>query len=214
MSHLKKIAMPRSWPLPRTGTKYIAKARPGIKQDQSLPILVVLRDMLKIATTRSEIKKILYVKEVLVNGKIIGDDKSPVGFFDVITIPKLKKSYKIIFSKKGKLGIEEAKESENKISKVIGKTILPGNKQQINLLDGNNILSKEKVKVNDSVIFSLKNKKIIKIVPLREKAEVYIIAGKHIGEKGTIEKIENKNAIIKIEKKSVNIGLGNIFVMD
>ena len=214
MSHLKKIAMPRSWPLKKTGTKYIVKARPGIGNGTSIPILLVLRDMLHVASTRSEVKQIIFMKDVMINGRVINDDKFPAGLFDIITLHKLKKSYKIIFLKNGKLGIEESKEAENKISKVIGKKILKGNKQQINLLDGSNILSKEKVKVNDSIIFSLKDKKLVKVMPLKEKADVYIIGGKHIGEKGTIEKIDARQAIIKIEKKSVNIQLNNIFVMD
>ena len=152
------------------------------------------------------------MKEIFVNGKAIHDYQFPVGIFDTVTLPKMKKSYKILFSKNGKLEAKEAKETETKVNKIVGKKILPGNKQQINLFDGTNILSKEKVKINDSVLFSLKDKKIVKIIPLKEKAEVYIINGKHLGETGTIDKIENNESIVQIGKKSVNIKLNNIFV--
>lgn len=213
MSHLKRIAMPKSWPIQRTGTKYIAKARPGRKTEFSIPILIVLRDMLKLADTKNEIRKIISMKEILVNGKTISDYKFPLGLFDVIAINSIGKSYKIIFSN-GKMNAEETKEADKKVCKVIGKKILNSKKQQINLFDGGNVLSNEKIKVNDSVVLSLKDKKISRIIPLKEKANVYIMGGKHIGEKGMIEKIENNQAIVKIGKHDVNIKLNNIFVIE
>jgi small subunit ribosomal protein S4e len=213
MSHLKRIAMPKSWPISRSGTKYIAKVRPGRKDEFSIPALIVLRDMLNVADTKNEIRKIISMKEIIVNGRTISDYKSALGLFDVITLNSLGKSYKIIF-RNGKMGVEETKETDKKICKIIGKKILSGKKQQINLFDGRNIISNEKVKVNDSVVLSLKDKKITKILPLKEKADVYIIGGKHIGEKGIIEKIEANQAIIKIGKNDVNIKLGNIFVIE
>jgi len=213
MSHLKRIAMPRSWPMPKTGTKYLVKARPGRKNEFSLPLLIVLRDLLDIVKTKSEAKKVLFMKEVSVNGKIVGDYKFPVSIFDIISIPKMKKSYKIIVKENGKLGIEETKD-ETKLSKVIGKTILSGKKTQINLFDGNNMLSNDKIKINDSIVMSLKDKKIVKILPLKEKARVSIIGGKNIGKEGIIEKIEDNQVIVNIEKKDVNIRLNNILVIE
>jgi len=213
MSHLKRIAMPKSWPISRSGTKYITKVRPGRKDEFSIPALIVLRDMLNVADTKNEIRKIISMKEIIVNGRTISDYKSALGLFDVITLNSMGKNYKIIFRNR-KMDVEETKETDKKICKIIGKKILSGKKQQINLFDGRNIISNEKVKVNDSVVLSLKDKKITKILPLKEKADVYIIGGKHIGEKGTIEKIETNQAIIKIGKNDVNIKLGNIFVIE
>jgi len=212
MSHLKRIAMPKSWPMPKTGTKYIVTPMPGRKKEFSLPILIFLRNMIKIANTKNEVHKILSMKEILVNGKAISSHKFPVGLFDVISIPKIGKNYIILFKNK-KMWFDETKDIEKKICKVIGKKTLSGKKQQINLFDGRNILSNEKIKVNDSIVLSLKDRKIAKILPLKEKAEVYIIGGKHLGEKGTVEKVLNNDALVNISKKSLNIKLSNILVI-
>lgn len=213
MSHLKRIAMPKSWPIRRTGTKYLAKARPGRKSEFSIPALIVLRDMLHTAETKNEIRKIISAKEISVNGRTIDDYKFPLGLFDVLSINSIGKSYKIVFSN-GKLSAEETKETDKKICKVVGKHILAGKKQQINLFDGGNVLSNEKVKANDSIVLSLKDRKIVKVIPLKEKANAYIMGGKHIGEKGVIEKIEGNQAIVKIGKNDVNIKFENIFVTE
>lgn len=211
--HLKRKAMPRSWPVPKTGTKYVVKARPGRKEDFSLPLLILVRNILKMAKTKNEVQKILNGNEIIVNSKIAKDVKAPLGLFDTISIPKIGKSYKMVFSKNGKFDIEETKEPDTKICKVTGKTALKGKKYQINCFDGRNILSNEKIKVNDSVLFSFKDKKIIKVIPLKEKAHAYIIIGKHKGEKGTIEKIEGNSITVGIDKKPVNIQIENIFVV-
>jgi small subunit ribosomal protein S4e len=209
--HLKRINTPKTWPIPKTGTKYIVSAEPGRRKKYSVPILIVLRDMLNLGDTKNEITKILSMKDVLVNGRAVTSHKLPVGIFDVISIPKIGKNYMIIF-KNRKIGIEEAKESGTRICKVIGKKMLAGKKQQINLFGGNNVLSNEKIKVNDSVALSLKDNKIAKVIPLKENAEIYIIGGSHLGESGTIEKLENSNAVVKIGKQNINISLKNIFV--
>jgi small subunit ribosomal protein S4e len=214
MSHLKRLAMPKTWPIPKTGTKYLAMAMPGRRKKFSIPLVIVLRDILKIANTRNETQKILSMKEVLVNGKIVRDHKMPLGLFDIISIPKLGKNYVVIFNEHKKISLEETKNIDQKIYKVVGKKILAGKKQQINLFGGVNILSNEKLKVNDSIIVSLKDNKILKVLPLKEKARLYVMGGKHLGEKGTIEKIADNEVIANIEKKQVNIKTENLIVTE
>ncbi len=50
--HLKRTATPRAWPIPKTGTKYIVSADPGRRKRYSVPILIVLRDMLNLGDTK------------------------------------------------------------------------------------------------------------------------------------------------------------------
>ena len=76
------------------------------------------------------------------------------------------------------------------------------------------MLSNEKVNINDSILLSLKDKKVVKVLPLKEKARVFIMGGKNIGKQGIIEKIEDNQAIVNIEKKNVNIRLNNILVIE
>ena len=214
MSHLKRISIERSWPLPRKGTKYLLKAYPGKKAEISMPLGIILRDVLKIANTRKEVKAVLHNKEVSIDGKIITEEKFPIGIFDILVLKKLNKNFLVTLNENGKISLEEIAEQETrqKICKIAGKKILKKGIQQINCIDGKNFISKEKINTNDSAVINFKENKIVKILPLKVGAEVLIIGGEHIGEKG---KIIEKNEKIKVQVKNKNfeIHLKNIYVI-
>jgi ribosomal protein S4E len=98
--------------------------------------------------------------------------------------------------------------------------MLKGKKQQINFSDGRNLTSNFECKINDSAIINFKDKRIEKCLPMKEKAKVAIILGKHIGEKGIIEKIDinKKIAKIKVEGdgkgKEVNVLIKQFIVIE
>lgn len=211
--HLKRMAMPRSWPFPRKGYKYVTKPLPGKKIEYALPICVILRDTLKICATKKEAKKILLAKEVLVDNKIVKNASFPVGLFDIVALPRINKYYRVEFSKKGKLCIKEIPENEayTKPCKIIGKKVLKKSKTQINLYDGKNFLYGEGG-VNDSVVVDLKQNKILKLLPLKEGALVYIIRGKYAGVKGQVIEREKNFVTIK-DSKQIKTVDANVFVI-
>ena len=52
---LKRRASPRSWTTPRKGTKWLKRPAPGPHaQDQSIPLLLVLRDLRHVVTSTRE----------------------------------------------------------------------------------------------------------------------------------------------------------------
>jgi small subunit ribosomal protein S4e len=67
--HLKRNQASKRWPIPRKGTKYVAV--PLHNKHNSIPIVIVLRDLLKIGKSKKEIKKILLENKIKINGKII-----------------------------------------------------------------------------------------------------------------------------------------------
>lgn len=213
MSHLKRQKVPKEWPTKRKGSAFVIK--PTSKK--GIPCLVVLRDLLKIAKTRKEVKKAIHNKLLLLNNKLIRDEKIAMSLFDTLSILPSKKYYKITLSKYGKFALEEIKEEEanKKIVKITNKKTLKGKKTQLNFLDGQNIISDLKCSVNDSLIINFKEKKIEKILPLKEKANVIIFAGKHAGEKGQIEEIDKKKKIcvIKEGKNKINILIKQLMVI-
>ena len=216
MRHMKRHKTPKNWPIPRKGTKFVV--RPNFGNEKGMPILIILRDVLKIAKTRKEAKKALHAKNVLVNGKIIKDEKNPAMLFDVITIIPSKKNYRLELSENGKFKLEEIKtnEADKKVAKIIGKKTLKGKKMQLNLSDGRNLLSDIKCKVNDSVLIDLKSKKISKCLELKEKANVAVIAGKHSGEFGKIESIDEKTKMASIVKgkDQINVLIKQLMVVE
>ena len=99
--------------------------------------------------------------------------------------------------------------------KVIGKKLLPNKKQQINLTNGKNLLTSEKVNVGDFVLIGDENK-IVKVIALKKDVEVIAIKGKHIGKEGKIKDIikegENTLAIlITPSKEEVKVNIKNLF---
>lgn len=207
MSHLKREAVPKNWPIERKGTAFVVRSMLG--SSESLPLLIILRNLLKVAENRKEVKKMIHLKSILLNGRQVRDEKQGVMLFDVITLIPSNKNYRLTILKNGKYDVQEIKESEGqtKISKVIDKKMLKGKKVQINLSDGKNFISNIKCAVNDSLLISIKNKKIEKCIPLEENAEVMVFAGKHSGEKGKIEKIDKEKRIVEINtgKEKINV---------
>ena len=203
-------------PVPRTGTKYMAV--PSHNQTESMSLILVMRDILKLVKTKKELKKILNEKKILVNGKIVKETNYPVTLFDSLAIPSVKKFYRV--NLKNKYELTPASESTvgNRIYEVIGKKILPGKKVQLNLSQGRNVISSEKINVGNYVVVDFAKNKITKVISLDKGVEVIVIAGKHSGAEGKIKEIltsgEQKVAVIKTHKEEIKSNVKNIFVKE
>lgn len=216
MAHLKRRSIPKRWPIPRKGTKYIIRSNFNLKR--GIPILVILRDILRIAQNRKEVKKALHAKKILLNTKITRDDKNTAMLFDTISIISSKKHYKLELTSNGKFKLTEIteKEAPYKIAKIINKKTLKKKKVQLNLWDGKNYFSGLDCRVNDSVLINLKDKKIEKCLPLKEKSKVIVFRGKHSGKEGIIRKIkaERKMASITIGKENINVLIKQLMAIE
>jgi small subunit ribosomal protein S4e len=197
-THMKRHTVPKIWGLPRKGTTFVIK-----NNTKGVPILVVLRDYLGLAQNRREVKKAIHKKDLMVSNKLVADEKKPVELFDTITIIPSKKNYRLSLGENGKYTIEEIaeKDAKSKVSKVIGKKSIAGKKTQINLLDGRNYLSDVKCNVNDSVIIDLEKNTISKVLPVKEKAEVLVIGGKHSGARAKITKLIPERKMVEVDTK-------------
>lgn len=199
--HLKRQKSPKRWPITRKGTTFVV--RPKSKLNNGIPMLIILRDMLKLGENRREIKKAINVRNILLNTKPIIDDRIAVSLFDTITIVPEKKSYRLELNETGKFVVHEIKEAESgkKVAKIVDKKILNGGKVQLNMNDGSNFISDLKCNVNDSIVIDFKKKKAEKCLPMHEKAKVFVFDGKHTGKRGTIEKIDLKNKMAEVNYK-------------
>ena len=214
--HLKRHEVPKSWPIYRKGTKYII--RPDSNLESGIPLLVILRDMLNVVQNRKEARRVIFLKQILMNNKVPRDEKNPVLLFDTISLIPHKKSYRLDLSEKGKFELKEINEAEanKKISKVMDKKVLKGKKTQLNFQDGRNVLSNEKCMVNDSVLLNFKEKKIEKCLPLKENSKVVVFAGKHSGKRGNIKSLDKEKKIVEMEtenKEKINVLLKQIMVV-
>ncbi len=218
MAYLKRQKIGKFWPVPRKGTKYLAVATHNKKE--SIPLVVVLREVLKFVRNKKELKRLLNEKQIMINHKEIRETNYPVCLFDIISFPEIKKNYKVSLSEHKKMIFEEVsdKESETKIYKVINRKILPKGKIQLNLIQGKNIITDEKVKIGDSVVLNLKENKIVKTIPLEKGGTAFALKGKHTGSSGKIIDIMERGGkkIAKIESKGkrINVWTKNIIVVE
>ncbi len=195
--------------MPKKEKKWVVRPRPGPhKKFECIPLLILLRNVLKIVDLGRDAKKIIKSGEVFVDGRPRKDHKYPVGLMDVVEIPKMKKIYRVIVTKKGLELIEiPKKESKLKICRINGKSLLKGGNVQLNLHDGRNLMinvknpkkPKEDVyKTGDSVLLELPNQKIVNHVKM-EKGNLAIITGGQ--NKGNLVKIKE---IIRIRGREPN----------
>lgn len=218
---LKRKPAPRFWPIHRKEFTWVVKPSPGPHPLQkALPLAVILRDILGLAQTRKEAKTIVSQGKVYVDGKIRREDNFLVSLMDVITIPDVNKSFRILPSVKGLiLHPIDKEEASFKLCRIENKAVTEKGRVQINLNDGSNIL----VKVADSknpqedvyttletLKISLPERQIAEHVKMNEGSFAIITGGKNIGKQGKIVEIEEtkakkrRNAFVTIEDTKGN----------
>ncbi len=193
--HLKRLRAPKFWKISKKASKWVTKPRPGPhKTFESIPMLIVVRDIFELADDAKEAKSIIKMHEIFVDGKHRKDHKYPVGLMDVVSIPKLKKNYRVVSTKNGlELMETSTKDAKKKIFKIVGKRSVKGNKFQLNFHDGKSLFVNKtegsKYNTGDSVVVELESKKITKLLKLDKGNLVMITKGKNIGLWGRIEEV-------------------------
>ena len=192
--HIKRLAMPKAWTIPKKAHIYATKQRPGAHSvATSLPATIILRDMLKVCDTAREAKKIVANRDLVVNGKAVKDAKTPIGLMDTVSLPKTGKNYRVVLTAKGRLTIVEIPEANAKwiMARVENKTKIAGGKLQLNLSGGRNvIIDANKLKTGDSVKLDTEKNEIIGEYPLAKGATVLVVKGSHAGQIETVDSVE------------------------
>ncbi len=189
--HIKRMAAPSSWAVPRKTSHWVTKpsAGPhGIKE--SMPLLSVVRDMLKLCDNSREARFIIGSRQITVDGKVVTDYKYPVGLMDVVTVAKTKQSYRMLVDYKSKLKLVQIEDIEKdwKLARIDDKTVISKGKVQINLHDGRNVLlPKDQYKTGDVLKIELPSQKIVKAFRLEKGNLALLIGGSHPGTVQTIE---------------------------
>jgi small subunit ribosomal protein S4e len=184
--HLKRLNAPDSWHIAKKTTKFITKTAPGPHNANAMPIAVWLRDHMGLARNLKEVKQILHQNDVIINGRPCRDAKVGIGIFDIISLPKINKFYRILRDKNGRhVSIEiDAEAAKTRLCKVKNKTIVSGGKVQLNMRDGANLLADNIYKTGDSIVLSLESGTRFKIVdhfPFAIGNMAMVIGGRHSG---------------------------------
>lgn len=194
--HQKRHNTPTRIPIKRKGTKYVVRAINN--PTESVPVIIAVRDMLKIARTGKEVNELRKEKILKINGRTVIDGKEGVQLFGVLSVGD--KNYRLSLLPTNKFFFEETKDATKRVSKIIGKRLVDGGKVQINLYDGTSVIGKSEMKVGDSLYVD-NSQKIVKHVSLSAGAEVFIIAGKYTGISGKAKAVDAGKVVITLEDK-------------
>lgn len=192
--HLKRLSAPRSLKIHRKESVWTIRPSAGTHSlDQSIPLGIVVRDYLNLADNQKETKRIIANGEILVDNVVRKNYKFPCGLMDVISIPKLKQNYRLLFDQRGKLSLVPIKPSDAgwKLCRIENKSVIKGKQTQLNLHDGQNkIVKKDEYKTGDVIKLSFKDKKIDDTFKFEKGTVSIIIGGSHIGEVANIQDFE------------------------
>ena len=192
--HMKRLAAPKTLRIHRKGRTWTTKPSPGPHPtNQSIPLLTLVRDYLSLCDLQKEARHIISNGDILVDGQKRKNHKFPCGFMDVISIPVMKKDFRILFDRKGKLTLVpiSTAEAEWKLCRIQDKSIISKGKIQLHLHDGNNtIVEKDQYKTGDVLRIAFADKKILDVYPFKKGTVSMITGGGHVGEIANIETIE------------------------
>lgn len=199
---LKRLNTPKFVQIKRKHGKFFIKASPGSHPSRfCLPLLHIVRDMLKIADSHREAKKLIGLGYFKVDGRIVKDKSYPVGLMDVLSIEKMNQFYRILPDSHYGLILHDIPEEESvyKLCRIVNKSTIKGGHIQLNLHDGRNILIKVKDPRNpkedvykrmDVLKISIPEQEIVKQIKFKEDNLAIILSGKNIGQVGTIKTIK------------------------
>lgn len=189
---MKKYSVPKSWKIEKRDETWVTSPDSPHEKEKSIPINVLLRDVIGLVDKTREVKRILANGDLKVDGRTIRDHSYGVGLLDVVSIPKADFYLRVSIDNKERLKFIEISEEESKekICKIEDKRNVSGGEYQLNLHDGKNIRLKEadKYSPNDSLLIKLPNQEIRKHIKFEEGNLALVTDGKHSGQ---IAKIKN-----------------------
>ncbi|MFX1312868.1 MAG: 30S ribosomal protein S4e [Promethearchaeota archaeon] len=195
---LKRLNTPAFLQIKRKHGKFYIKPSPGPHPSRfCLPLLHIVRDLLKIVDNYREAKKLIGLGYFKVDGKVIKDKSFPVGLMDVVSIEKMNKNFRILPDSDHGLILHEISEQEStfKLCRINNKRTIKEGHIQLNLHDGRNILIRVKDSKNpkedtykrmDVLKISVPEQEILKKLKFKENNLAIIMSGKNIGQVGKI----------------------------
>jgi small subunit ribosomal protein S4e len=190
--HLKRQSSPKFWPVSRKEDVWAIKTEPGAHRSKvAIPLLVAVRDFMDVAETAKEARMIIKQTKVFVDGKPRKSDRYPIGLMDVLELPTAQTRFRVLPRHGGRFILHPiSKEETNfKLCKIIGKTIIKNGLTQLNLHDGRNVNltdSQDPYQVNDTIKLTIPEQEIIDHIVFNAGIRAIITGGKSQGKYGII----------------------------
>lgn len=221
--HVKRLAAPKHWMVDKLLGVFAPKSRPGAhKGRESLPLILILRNRLRFALNRGEAMMITKQRLVEVDARVKVDPKTPVGFMDILSIPKTKENFRVSYDVKGrfvlqKIGEEDAKTKLCKVNKVFYQN---GSVPAVATHDGRTLRYVDPlVKVGDTVTLDLTTGKVTDFIKFKTGVTVMVTGGANTGRVGNVIDVEKHPGsfdIVHVKDYNGNTfatRIGNIFII-
>jgi small subunit ribosomal protein S4e len=192
------------------------------KTRECIPLVILLRNRLKYALTRREVLLIAAQRLIKVDNKVRTDTRFPIGFQDVVSIPKTGENFRLLYDVKGRFNIHRISDEEAKfklckvVSVAIGRKTIP----YLVTHDGRTVRYPDPlIKHNDTVKFSLETNTIVGHVSFDVGNLAMITGGNNLGRIGVIERREKHPGSYEIVHLKDSAGhkfatrLSNVFVI-
>jgi small subunit ribosomal protein S4e len=212
-TRIKRQLAPTFWAIKRKEGQFVMRVNPGPHPGKrAYPLGMVLRDVLKVASTGYEVDRILKAGKVKVDGVLRRDPNFAIGLMDVVELA-MGQAYRMV-PKNGvslsPIAIEEA-EKGLKLIKITSKSSIRGKKMQYGFHDSKTLISDLNLNVGDSCVVSLPPVNITSHIAFEKGATALIITGENAGAVGKIEDIQDgvfslpKRALVSFDDKSVEL---------
>lgn len=213
---LNRTQAPIFWGIPRKGKRFAPNTSPGPHpKSLSIPLTVLVRDVLKLAKTAKEARTAIVSGYVIVDGAIRKDPNFPVGLMDVVEMTNLGKIFRLVPTKTRTLYPIEVSEGEKnlKLCAIRNKVTTHKGSIQYAMHDGRSVLTGPEVSMNvsDSVLIEVPSQKIVKHVVMKKGSMVMVTGGERQGDGGTLNEIKAgtvsrpRMASVAIKESSVEI---------
>lgn len=159
------------------------------KSRECLPMIVIVRNRLKYALTRSEAQAICMQKLVKVDGRVRTDMNFPAGFMDVVDIEKSGDRFRLLYDTKARFALHpiSKEEASFKLCRVQQQSTTTKGVPVIVTHDGRTIRYPDpSIKVHDTVKVDLSSGKATDFVKFDAGATVIVTGGRSTGRVGTI----------------------------
>ena len=215
---LKREPAPGFWPIKRKERTWAPNTRPGPhSRGKSLPLVIIIREILGYARTAKEATRIISSGKVKIDGVVRRDHRFPVGLMDVLQVEGAGQIFRIL--PKPNRGLTPTtiseKEAGFKLCKIIGKRNIEGGKIQLNLHDGRSIIlqsqsGRQKTEgefaPGGAMQLGLPKQNMMGLVPFQTGALGLVVDGRNQGIFGKITTItpgtHTRPKIVKIETAS------------
>jgi|Deesub1362A_J573_1020465.scaffolds.fasta_scaffold00001_89 small subunit ribosomal protein S4e len=210
-TRLKRLAAPITYKVPRKHFKWVVRTVPGPHpMDMSIPLAVLLRDVLGVARNMREVKYMLRKGYVKIDGKYVREYRFPIGLMDVVELVPTKEFYRILPGTTSPLApykIEKKKESSLKPLLIKNKVMVKGGNLQFTTHDGRNFLftpkdKKSVLKPGDVFIYDFKSKKIRDVIRFEPGVYALVYWG---SKRGVVGKITEVRKVHPLKPKVVSL---------